>query len=349
MDGDTLLWYELSSLFFAFIIVQNYTGINLLVYTLCIYVFFSRSQQSNIRTTVGLVIISTLLSVSNIPWNVTMTKKYSCRFSVATAHMGINLRRLILGYVNPETKADMTKFLLDISQPTNVAKQFMVVFAVCHMLYFSQGTKDAWISSFQNLFSDTLIIWRVFTVWQKQYLICLPVVFMALGVFVTGMASPIVEAQAIAGRIWFMTRDIRKFSKRSNNQYWRLVVLIIESASVAAVAQTLELAFYSSNFPGVYFIADSVVQIISIAPLSIIVFVGLTHEGNSNIYGTTYDQERAGKISEIEFADAHKTGSDIGSSAGKGTHIVYETSVADTVFTTPRNMKDATRVKESCN
>ncbi|KAK7441227.1 hypothetical protein VKT23_016708 [Stygiomarasmius scandens] len=286
-------------------------GINLLVYTLCIYVFFSRSQQSNIRTTVGLVIISTLL------------------FSVATAHMGINLRRLILGYVNPETKADMTKFLLDISQPTNVAKQFMVVFA--------------------NLFSDTLIIWRVFTVWQKQYLICLPVVFMALGVFVTGMASPIVEAQAIAGRIWFMTRDIRKFSKRSNNQYWRLVVLIIESASVAAVAQTLELAFYSSNFPGVYFIADSVVQIISIAPLSIIVFVGLTHEGNSNIYGTTYDQERAGKISEIEFADAHKTGSDIGSSAGKGTHIVYETSVADTVFTTPRNMKDATRVKESCN
>lgn len=52
------------------------------------------------------------------------------RFLVATAYVGVNARRLIEGYVNPATKADMTKFLLDITQPTNVAKQFLVVLAV---------------------------------------------------------------------------------------------------------------------------------------------------------------------------------------------------------------------------
>lgn len=43
-------------------------------------------------------------------------------------------------------------------------------------------------------------------------------------------------------------------------QYWRVIVLVIESASFAAIAQTFELAFYAAKFPGVYFIADSVVQ-----------------------------------------------------------------------------------------
>lgn len=48
----------------------------------------------------------------------------------ATAHVSINLRRLLLGYFYPPTKAEMTKFLLDITQPTNVGKQFLVATTV---------------------------------------------------------------------------------------------------------------------------------------------------------------------------------------------------------------------------
>lgn len=52
------------------------------------------------------------------------------RFLIATAHVGVNCRRLIEGYVNPPDKASMVKYLLDITQPTNVTKQFLVVMAV---------------------------------------------------------------------------------------------------------------------------------------------------------------------------------------------------------------------------
>lgn len=52
------------------------------------------------------------------------------RFLIATAHVGVNCRRLIEGYVNPPDKISMIKYLLDITQPTNVAKQFLVVMAV---------------------------------------------------------------------------------------------------------------------------------------------------------------------------------------------------------------------------
>ncbi len=42
--------------------------------------------------------------------------------------------------------------------------------------------------------------------------------------------------------------------------------------------QIIELAFYTSSFPGIYFVADSTVQVVAISPLLIIAFVGLTSD-----------------------------------------------------------------------
>ncbi|THH19119.1 hypothetical protein EW146_g1989 [Bondarzewia mesenterica] len=271
-------------------------GVNIAVYALCLYVlFFGRSSGS--RSNKILIALSTTL------------------FLTATGHVSVNLRRLIEGYVHPPTKEAMTAYLLDITQPTNVAKQCLVVLA--------------------NLFSDILILWRVYTVWEKQWKICVIPLFLCLGTFTSGMATAayenlvipgqsiflknistwglaqfslsltmnVIATILIASRIWYVTRDVRRFNPEHMQTYWRVIILVIESASFAALAQVVELSFYAAKFPGVYFIADSSVQIISIAPLSIIVLVGLTQRNGS--WGTSYptNQELATiRFNEVQIA-----------------------------------------------
>ena len=54
----------------------------------------------------------------------------SVRFLSATAHMSVNVRRLVEGYVNPPTKEAMTAYLLDITVKSSVAKQYTLVMVV---------------------------------------------------------------------------------------------------------------------------------------------------------------------------------------------------------------------------
>ncbi len=84
-------------------------GMNVIIYFTCLYIFVSRKARGSYKIQNGLVVLSTLL------------------FSSATAHMAINVRRLIEGYVLPPTKAAMNNYLSDITQPTDIAKQFLVV------------------------------------------------------------------------------------------------------------------------------------------------------------------------------------------------------------------------------
>jgi hypothetical protein len=116
----------------------------------------------------------------------------------------------------------------------------------------------------------------------------------------------------IASRIWWVTRSIPARGtdssmsrsdppsfrpgrgaegafnrwKRHNRQYWRLLVIMIESAACAAVIQVIQLAFYISKFSGIYFINDSTVQVMAISPLLIIALVGLTSVGTREDWST---------------------------------------------------------------
>lgn len=106
----------------------------------------------------------------------------------------------------------------------------------------------------------------------------------------------------IASRIWWVTRGIsilrtdsspsdpfsfrpRKSTegvfntwKRQNRQYWRLLVVIIESAACAALVQVIQLVFYTFKFTGIYYVYDSAAQVMAMSPLLIIAFVGLASD-----------------------------------------------------------------------
>ncbi|KAK2463916.1 hypothetical protein APHAL10511_004088 [Amanita phalloides] len=75
--------------------------------------------------------------------------------------------------------------------------------------------------------------------------------------------------------------------KRHNRRYWRLVVILIESASSAAFIQVIGLASYAAKSPIIYFLADSTVQIVAIAPLLIIAFIGLTNDRSRGDWSTS--------------------------------------------------------------
>ncbi|KAJ6622601.1 hypothetical protein B0H10DRAFT_891831 [Mycena sp. CBHHK59/15] len=145
-----------------------------------------------------------------------------------------------------------------------------------------------------------LLTWRVYMVWEKSWKIGLIPAVLCACAFTSGIATaPIDESIVtpgqpiffsriarwatsqfslslamnltttllIASRIWFVTRVVRSVIPENMKPYWRIIIIIVESASVAAVAQIIQLAFYETKFPGIYFISDTVVQIVTIAPL----------------------------------------------------------------------------------
>lgn len=100
----------------------------------------------------------------------------------------------------------------------------------------------------------------------------------------------VISTGIIAGRIYWQTRDLRNHSSLSGSsgtrQYYRAISIVIESALLAAIAQTLQLGFYVAKFPGSYFTADSTQQLMSITPMLTIVFVGLSRR-HEDVYTTT--------------------------------------------------------------
>lgn len=84
-------------------------GMNMVVYFTCICVIISRKARQDRKLNKGLLALSTLL------------------FASATAHMALNIRRLIEGYIISPTKAAMDVYFGNIKQPLTVAHQFLLV------------------------------------------------------------------------------------------------------------------------------------------------------------------------------------------------------------------------------
>ncbi|ESK90603.1 hypothetical protein Moror_4239 [Moniliophthora roreri MCA 2997] len=285
-------------------------GFNVAVYFLCVYTLVKRSTSDTAKSTTVLVTLSTLLFMS------------------ATAHIAINVSRLVEGYIQPPSKSATIKYLLDLTEPGNVAKQFLLVLV--------------------NLFSDMLLTWRVYLIWQRNLMITFIPVFLCIGTFVCGIVTGTYETFVqpgqtiflarisswatsqfslslamnvsttilIASRIWYVTKDIRKTMPEYMKPYWRIIVIVVESASLAAVVQIIQLAFYVEKFPGIYFISDTIVQIVAMAPMIIIVMVGMSGSRKSAVWGTAYAtsaelsdmqfQTRAGDQVELPASKAHK-------------------------------------------
>ncbi|KIL61695.1 hypothetical protein M378DRAFT_179998 [Amanita muscaria Koide BX008] len=270
-------------------------GINTVIYFICLYIFIARKSPQKAQK--ALLVLSTLLYLS------------------ATAHVSVNLRRLIEGYVLPQTKVEMMQYLVDIAQPLDIAKQYLVVST--------------------SFISDLIISWRVYIVWSFDWRITIIPILLSFGVLASGLgvatsiaiAKPgqtiffkltgsfgtamlclslimnVTATALIASRIWWISRASQTFTparsflaisssdpasatfahgneslggwRKRNQQYWRLIILMVESAALISIVQLFILAFYLAKHPAVYFMGDLSVQVDSMAPLMIIAFIGL--------------------------------------------------------------------------
>ncbi|KAJ7166611.1 hypothetical protein C8R46DRAFT_1271410, partial [Mycena filopes] len=253
-------------------------GINIPIFAFSLYMTFNKPSVSYV-----VPILSTAL------------------FICATGHIGVNLCRLIQGYIQPPTKGVMAAFLVNLTVKSNVAKQILLAMV--------------------NLFSDTLLTWRVYMVWGKRWTIgILPAVLTVASEeslvepgqsvflkqisqwgtaqFASSLAMNLTATILIASRIWYVTRILREVSPERMGPYWRIITIVVESASSAAVAQIIQLAMYEAKFPGVYFISDSVVQVVTMASLTIVILVGAGGQYKNGL-GTSYN------ITELRFNVGH--------------------------------------------
>ncbi|KAI0794372.1 hypothetical protein C8Q74DRAFT_1248351 [Fomes fomentarius] len=256
-------------------------------------------------------------------------------FCIATAHVAINLRRLVEGFIIPNTKAETLAYLYDIHQPLNIVKQYL------------------WV--FNNILADGIIVWRLYTVWNI-YVCILPIVLLisvtAFGLATATSLLPAIDAGntifvshfsrfattqyalsftnnvlvtcLIAGRIWYATRDVRRYNGNIGSEYRRAIILVVESGALYALTQVIQLAFYAAKFPGLYFVSDTFIQIMAIVPTSVVLLVAL---------GRTFIEEtRANELSlqEIQFASGpSKSARTCGSDTEMGTLAVGSKMTVD--------------------
>ncbi|KAI0709635.1 hypothetical protein C8T65DRAFT_648652 [Cerioporus squamosus] len=245
-------------------------------------------------------------------------------FCIATAHIGVNVRRLVEGFIIPDTKAETLAYLYDIHERLNIVKQYL------------------WV--FNNVLADGIIVWRLYGVWNI-YVCILPIILLisvtafglatatsllpAIGagntIFVShfsrfattqyalSLTNNVLVTALITGRIWYVTRDIRRLDQSVGSDYRRAIIMVVESGSLYAFTQVIQLAFYVAKFPGLYFVADSFVQIMAIVPTSVVLLVALGR--------TLIEEARASNtvLSEIQFTDrtTEKGSRTFGSVAGE--------------------------------
>ncbi|KAI9573422.1 hypothetical protein HD554DRAFT_868842 [Boletus coccyginus] len=206
---------------------------------------------------------------------------------VATVHAGASLQQLLdaFVYLPADVPNYSTTYWLNDDATPNVVKNF--TFAT--LMYVQ----------------DFIIIWRLYVVFMYDWrVIVFPMILevTSIGAGYPGMGmnarldvdlhNPVVSGlyisawvidialnvsvtMAIAGRLWWMGRKTDPLTSTRTNLFALHVYATIESGAIFAGANIISLALYISNSPGFLATVSVASQVAALAPLLIIVQVGL--------------------------------------------------------------------------
>ncbi|KAI9573421.1 hypothetical protein HD554DRAFT_2013329 [Boletus coccyginus] len=210
---------------------------------------------------------------------------------VATVHVGASLQQLLEAfvYLPADVPNYSTTYWLNDDATPNVVKNFTFLTLVCN---------------------TCALIWRLYVVFMYDWrVIVFPVANTPLGTAYPGMginARPDVDAHnpvvtglfisawvldialnvsvtmAIAGRLWWMGRKTAPSTSTRTNPYALSVYATVESGAIFAGANIISLALYISNSPVFLATVSVASQVAALAPLLIIVQVGLTAHDRSS-------------------------------------------------------------------
>ncbi|KAF8509049.1 hypothetical protein JB92DRAFT_2814410 [Gautieria morchelliformis] len=220
-------------------------------------------------------------------------------YGLATAHISCVLARIIQAFIvhiNDEGGAIL--YLADIGQPLNRSKDMIYVTMI--------------------VLADTILVWRCFMVWNKNYYVIAVPSIMALATAISGygaiaryytpnpytptsvqwaegmltvsMATNIIVTLLTAGKIWKVAHGLGAMSfGPSQRRYHYVILLIVESGVVMAASKTLEFILFMlapndglDGLNALYIVMDCMPQIMGICPTFIMLAVnrGFTSSGS---------------------------------------------------------------------
>jgi hypothetical protein len=254
------------------------------MYGLCMFMLLREGKTPPLRWI--LIIMSTIL------------------FLLCTAHVGASLRQLLEAfvYVPADIPNYSTTYWLDYAATPCLLKDILYSTLV--------------------LAQDFILIWRLYTVFMYNWKITIIPVILTAGCVGSAYAASALSSRqdhallatpsllisawafgftlnvfvtlAITGRLWWMGRTIAALTATSTNRFTYSIYIVVESGAISVVAGTVVLALYAN--PAALTGLDVATQLVALAPLLIVVQLGLTGQtripqGNSSKTAPTVQDE----------------------------------------------------------
>ncbi|KAG7444656.1 uncharacterized protein BT62DRAFT_218593 [Guyanagaster necrorhizus] len=226
------------------------------------------------------------------------------QFVLSTVHIAAGLRSMIEGFIwSNQVPEGSYYYWEDMTRPVYILQEATTV-TNC-------------------LIGDSILVWRLYVIWDKRILLCLFPVSVVLAFGVCGyisvyrishlslsdvhmvddvlnwlqatwslsLVTQILVTTLIATRIWWLSRRaLTRTSRKQSNPYMTVIWTVVESGGVYAFTAALMLAFFTQRSHVSTVMGDALGQISAIVPSLIIVRAGLGYSQT----GLSRDSSSAG-------------------------------------------------------
>jgi len=219
-------------------------------------------------------------------------------YTLATVHISFILARLIQAFIiNVDKEGGAILYLANIGDPLNRAKDMVYISII--------------------ICGDSIIVWRCFLVWNKNYFVVAIPFCMVLGTAIGGygavgqyflpnprvprtvhwaqgmlslsMVTNVLVTGLTAGKIWYISRTLdAKYFGPSLHRYRSIILLTVESGVFMAISKIIEFTLFQiapedglNGLNALYIPLECMPQIMGICPTFIMLAVstGLTTSG----------------------------------------------------------------------
>ncbi|OBZ73827.1 hypothetical protein A0H81_06048 [Grifola frondosa] len=167
---------------------------------------------------------------------------------------------------------------------------FLVAFIIVKVPISNTQASVA-IAQFLGLLGDSILIWRVWIVWNKKILIIVFPVLATVAAFVIGIISaavitsvnslnrllPVPTGALAVNSIlcsyleWRMAQISESTRFRTGRSYGKVILLVIESGAILASANIIALVLEKMENPGLHVILDILAPLLGLVPTLIVV------------------------------------------------------------------------------
>ncbi|PBK79559.1 hypothetical protein ARMGADRAFT_1003626 [Armillaria gallica] len=222
------------------------------------------------------------------------------QFIISTIHIAAVLRSMVEGFIWLKNPSGAVLYWGNQARLVNVLKEAATI-TNC-------------------LACDTIMLWRLYVIWNKSVKVSVPPAIMVLAFGVCGyitiyhlstlslqpesiqalyrwlqasyslsLATQLSVTTMIVARIWWMSKRTGSWkTSPTSKPYVDIIWMIVESGAISAITSTLFLAFFNTEAATSVILGDSLGQISAIAPALLLFRIGLDAEVSTDVHESSY-------------------------------------------------------------